>query len=83
MGLTVRRVVAHLLRLVARRRRLLACWLLLLPLLSVALLPANRGEAWLPQLPSGCGPPPPERRTDLDAEQLWPQLQAEVSAPNS
>ena len=82
MGLTARRLAAHLVRLAARRRRLLACWLLLVPLVSLALLPADRGQPWLPHRPAAaCTQPPPADRPDIDAEQIWTQLQlTEVSA---
>ncbi|KAF0302058.1 hypothetical protein FJT64_025853 [Amphibalanus amphitrite] len=80
MGLTARQLVAHLVRLMARRRRLIACWLLLLPLLSLALLPTVPDRRWPPQRAASCGRPLLAGRPDVDAERLWPQLRAaEVS----
>ena len=76
-----RLLAAHVLRLLARHRRLLACWLLLLPLLSLALLPPP-GSGQLGLLPRqllSCSRPRRSSRPDLDAELVWPTLDFTVS----
>ena len=75
---TGRLLAARVLRLLARHRRPLACWLLLLPVLSLTLLPPESSQPWLPRQLLSCSSPRLSSRPDIDAELTWSSLDFQV-----